>query len=143
MDNTTTEINSERIATPNTNGNNKTAVSSWSWGGAMFPELFLIGMKEWNMLIMLIVGMCIPIVNIIVIFGRFFYFGQNMHTIIANSKIFCNESEREGVKKVMNYAGYISFFITIVIFVIWFISLLGILGFAYSMRGAIQPSNFQ
>ncbi|MCK5026869.1 MAG: hypothetical protein KAS07_00470 [Candidatus Pacebacteria bacterium] len=92
-------------------------IRGWSWGAFMFTPVFIIGTKKYKYLLAYLV-LLIPFLGPLLMLGFQIYLGLNVKVLLEGNKMFTNEDEKAGFVKGINHAGFVSFVIAVVFFLI-------------------------
>ena len=111
-------------------------LSGWSWGGFMFGPAYLIGTKHYAYLLLYLLTL-VPLLGGLVWLGIAIFLGLKGHDLVAQSRMFKNDDERNGFNRAIDHAGLITFLFTVAIFLLVFLFFGAMIGGIMSDLGSM------
>lgn len=90
--------------------------SGWSWGGCMLNWTFVLAIKKYKLLFLMLL-LFVPVVNAFVGIGVPIFLGLKGREYARESGMFANKDQYLGFMKAVDHAGKILFYVVLAIFV--------------------------
>ena len=102
----------------------------------MFGPAYLIGTKHYAYLLLYLLTL-VPLLGGLVWLGIAIFLGLKGHDLVAQSRMFKNDDERNGFNRAIDHAGLITFLFTVAIFLLVFLFFGAMIGGIMSDLGSM------